>query len=804
MSPAETEYAEISGYGEAPADVGYGCEAPLSPAPQAAPPPRPKGALPSVHPTPPSPPTPAAPVIRDAAPPAPTAPAVHGAQPYTLTAQSDLLAPVPTFWLYGRGDLPSLAARTGFTYDRASSRYRAPTPYHARLLWCYADAAAHDALHALFPRFGRPDRPRHVPFVMAASDRIICLTSPDGSERPRAAGFVYNPRGRYWQTNDLRHVLPLIDIAEDDLKIRLDAVATLPFGMLTDVTIADLISLPPSSRPGGGKIGEEAEKGAPTLEFDSSRGLYTCSHPAAQGAGFHHSGHEFVSSDFIQAQQLRAFASEEAELRLQVDGMVRTVPSPNMPDPRPVPQSPTAPFPFGPDQLDGIRFMATRRGCIVADEMGIGKTAQAIGLINVECPRLALILAPANLLRNWMAECRSYLAHPNTAAIFGESKDRDDLPSDANVIIASYDMLPRLPILHTLAPVLLICDESQEIKSEETKAGKIIYGMIAPSSGKLVFMTGTPIWNRPQDLWAPLHAIAPEVFPHKKNFMRLYQVNDPENVTPEQQVRLDFMAHLLKSGLMIRRLKSAVLNLPPKVHHVIPVDLPPDVLASLREKSSRAEEIEQEAAGASGQEAFAKHRTLFSELNRLRREVGEAKLDFVLDFVVSFTRKNAGENPPRPPLVFGRHRPLLRRFAQALEKAGISTVILTGDATTKARQKRVDDFQAGLVDAGVGSYDAAGVGYTLIRSCDEFMFEVDYTPALMNQAIDRIHRRGQGRVCNIYWFVVDGTIEARIVNLFVAKDQLAKDALGDHLVGMFEPAELYRHPIFSAEEDIAA
>lgn len=724
--------------------------------------------------------------------------------PYTLTAEPSLIFPLPTFWLSGPGDLRSLALRSGFAFDAVSRRYRAPTPYHARLLWCYADVGANEALQRLFPRFGRPDRPRHVPFVMAASDRIICLTSPDGNERPKAAGFIYNSRGQYWQTNNLRHVLPLIDIAEDELQGRLDAVVGLPFDMLADVTIADLISLPPGQRSGGGRQ-EEADGGGPALEFDPVRGLYSCRHPAAQGAGFRDLGDGlYVSNDFGQAQQLRAFADDECELRLQVDAMVRLVPHPYAEDPRQVPQSPKAPFPFGPDQLEGIRFGATRRGCIIGDEMGVGKTAEAIGLINVEAPRLALIMVPANLLDNWLAECELWLAPPNKAAVFGRDKDRETLPVGVNVLIASYDLLPKLEVLHRLAPDLLICDEEQEIKSEETNAGRIIYRLIAPAAGKLVFMTGTPVWNRPQDLWAPLHAIAPEVFPIKKNFMRLYQVSDPENVPPEQSVRIDFLAHLLKSGLMIRRLKSEVLNLPDKVHHIIPVTLPPEVLASLRDKSRRAEEVEKEVSEATGKEAVVKQRTLFSELNRLRREVGEAKMPFVMDYVVEFMRQHANAPRPRPPLIFGRHRPLLRAMAEGLTKSGASPALLTGDATTRARQKRVNEFQAGKFDSAAASYDAAGVGYTLVRSCDEFMLEVDYTPSLMNQAIDRIHRRGQDRQCNIYWFVVDGTIESRIINLFVAKDQLAKDALGDHLVGMFAPTELYHHPVFGEDEAVAA
>ncbi|EEF24752.1 conserved hypothetical protein, partial [Ricinus communis] len=173
-------------------------------------------------------------------------------RPYHLSVETDLFGEVPRFWVSGTGDMRSLAAHTGLEYDPIRQQYRASTPYHARLIWCYADSSANHALQKLFPRFSMPSKPRHVPFVMATNDRIICLTSPDCNDRPRNAGFVYNKKGRFWETRDLRRVMPLIDIAEEDLQRRLQAVSSLPFDMLTDVTISDLVSIPPPEEGLGG------------------------------------------------------------------------------------------------------------------------------------------------------------------------------------------------------------------------------------------------------------------------------------------------------------------------------------------------------------------------------------------------------------------------------------------------------------------------------------------------------------------------------------------------------------------------
>lgn len=741
-------------------------------------------------------------------------PALSKPHPYTLSAVANAVHGHPaTFWLSGTGDMRALAGRTGLIYDHAAEGYRCPTPYHARLLWCYADSLADRELKRLFPRFSRPARPRYVPFMMATSDRVICLTSPESDDLPRNAGFVRNDTYALWQTNDLRRAVALQNIAEEDLQRRLQAISALPFDSLADISVSDLVRLPP---PPAGEAGDSSEAAndaddgsAPVLEFDPQTNLYSCRHPAAKGAGFRPRSGTHVSNDFEQAQQLRAYATDEAELRLQADAAIRCIPDPYAVDPRPIPESPAAPFPFGPDQIDGIRFATTRYGTLIADDMGTGKTAQALGVINVEAPRLVLVLAPAKLLRNWLAECGKWLAPPNTAAIFGTAPrrkkgmppDRSQLPAGANVLIVSYQMLPKLTVLHDMSFDILICDEAQEIKSELTKAGDKVYNHIAPRAGKLIWMTGTPVWNRPQDLWAPLHALAPDVFPHKDNFLRLYKVSDPEKITPAQRQRLDFLAHLLKSGLMIRRLKEDVLDLPPKEHEMIDVPLDPDVLQRIRERNARVEAAEREAAAATGKAANAKNRTLFSEVARLRMEAGEAKYDFVLKLVCDFLKAEhvpAGAMRSRPAVIFGRHRHLLRRMQADLIAAGYAVDLATGDVTAGSRQKRVDNFQDGKSDVIIGSLDGAGVGYTMIRACDFFVFELDFTPALMKQSIDRIHRRGQTRVCRIRWPIINGTIESRVARLFLAKDAVAQSALGDHLVGMFDPQFLLSHSVFTA------
>jgi hypothetical protein len=731
----------------------------------------------------------------------------------------------PQFHVAGQGDLGTLARQTGLLWDDGRRAYLCPTAYHARLLWCYADETADSALLTLFPKLSRPARPIHTPYLIAANDRLICLTSAQNRDRAQAQGFRYDERARYWWTQDLRRAIPLADIAEPPLQQRLLMASGLPLNALQSVTIADLIKVDmPAGDGAAGGQDEEAPPAdvEPVLDYDEERQTWVCNHPVAVASGFRQAHGGYVSTDFEHAARLRQFATLDAELRLQAEALIRFVPDPvdALACRAPVPVPSHAPGPLGPEQIGCVHFCQSRTGAIIADDMGIGKTAEAIGVINASAPRRALIIAPTSLLLNWLDECAMWLCSPHKAVIVTTSSPT--APPDANVVIVGYDALPKLVDVLSVEWDLLFADEGHRIKNEETRAGRLVYGRLRPLAARFYDLTGTPIWNRPQDLFAPLHAIAPAVFANKEQFRKLYGVTDAHNLTPRQRQRLDFLAHALKSGLMIRRLKSEVLDLLPKVHRMMDLSMvPPVVVQALRERDEEmrevllseiakqvggdaADEIRHAGKGNGGRPATAasllaaealkrKPRSLFAEIARLRMEVGQVKLPYVRDAVLA--RWHATGDPP---VIFGKHRELLRQFAQDLSDAGLRIELLTGQMSARKRQPAVKRFQAGDVDGVVAGFDAAAVGFTLTRSSWLTMFELDLNPPLMSQAIDRAHRRGQKRTVAVDWAAIDGTIDSHIAALYLAKDGIAREALGDHLVGMFRPADLLLHPVFTA------
>lgn len=569
--------------------------------------------------------------------------------PYTLTASDTPGSPIPQFWLMGPGDLKSLSDRLSYVEDPhagADRRWRAPTPYHARLLWAYADRNCADRLERLFPGYPAPKLPLDTPVIFAAADRLIGIAPPQFHRLFADAGFREDQKHRFWWTQNVRHALPLADIAEPELQRRLAAIEGLPFGNLSQVTLNDLLALPPPDEDGDASPEEaldntRTKKEKPKLTFDHETSQYVCdSEEHSRLAGFVVGlDGGWSTTDWERANTLRPYAVPDAEMRLQAEAMMRFVPDPYMPDARPIPTNPSAPFPLGPDQIEGVRFLTTRSRSILADDMGVGKTAEVFGAINRESLSRVLIVAPPRLLRNWMAEADKWLAPHLSIGIFGRSKKRDELPNK-EIILVSYKMLPKLTsVLETHWDAIYL-DEAQEIINGESRQGRPVHQVLIRKTDRLRVVTGTPIWNRPQDLWTLLHAIAPLVFPFKDPFMACYRVEDPQKISPELTSRLDFLAHLLKSGLMIRRLKEDVLkDLPPKHSRVFPVPLPPGEQKRIEELDRRVDDLKNEANDRDSNVSRKARRTLFSEMARLRRWVGDVKYDYVINDVLSFIEK---------------------------------------------------------------------------------------------------------------------------------------------------------------------
>jgi SWI/SNF-related matrix-associated actin-dependent regulator 1 of chromatin subfamily A len=446
-----------------------------------------------------------------------------------------------------------------------------------------------------------------------------------------------------------------------------------------------------------------------------------------------------------------------------------------------------------PFQRAGIAYALSRDTALIADEMGLGKTVQALGIVNAdESIRKALIVCPAYLKLNWAREARRWLARDMKVEI-ATSKG---FSSDADVVIVNYDVLGKLKErLHHRTWDLIAFDEAHYLKNPKaarTKAalgdGKKVWPLPAR---KRVFLTGTPILNRPIELWPLVQAanLGISWYEYATKFCAGKRTRWGWDVSGASN--LDQLQELLRSNFMVRRLKTDVLReLPAKRHQVIELEAQSreakaamkaerEAYAKVRGEVERLEKAAK-AAKASGDadaykaavKALARGRmAAFTEISKMRHEVALAKAPQVIEAAAEVIENGEAV------IVFSHHRDVAEAIAEGLKSKEIGTVAVHGGMSPEDRQAAADAFQAGKAKAFVGTIGAAGTGLTLTAASTVIFAELDWTPGAMAQAEDRAHRIGQENSVLVQHLVLEGSIDAEMAHRLVDKSDVIAASL---------------------------
>ena len=412
-----------------------------------------------------------------------------------------------------------------------------------------------------------------------------------------------------------------------------------------------------------------------------------------------------------------------------------------------------------PYQLTGIGFAAERDAALIADEMGLGKTIQAIGLLNTRLDlERVLVVCPAGLRINWRRELDAWLVNPLV-----------------EVQIVSWDGLHKLNSGY--AWDCIIADEAHYAKNREARRSRALMSL---RSRVRVALTGTPILNRPIELWAILHWLRPDLWPEKSfwPFVRRYCGAKLTWVPQRGSSRrrrawdtsgashLDELAGHLRH-LMIRRLKADVLlELPAKRRQIVELDTRMD--RELRDKMIAMEaRLDYEAQARGLEDAVS---VAWQDMAGLRHDMARAKLPAAVDFLAD-AATGSGKL-----VVMAHHRDVLESLQREL--GDFRPVLIYGGMTDRARQAAVDAFQQrGEVRVFLGQIQAAGVGITLTAASHVAFVELEWTPGLMSQAEDRCHRIGQHDAVLVQHLVLPGSLDARLAKTLVAKQRVIDKTL---------------------------
>ncbi|MCC5670666.1 DEAD/DEAH box helicase [Nostoc sp. CHAB 5784] len=433
-------------------------------------------------------------------------------------------------------------------------------------------------------------------------------------------------------------------------------------------------------------------------------------------------------------------------------------------------------------QMEGFCWLARLAhwgvGACLADQMGLGKTVQALAVIlrNAhEGP--TLIIAPTSVCMNWVSEAQKFAPTLNIIQFSGANRQKllsGLQPLD--MLVCSYGLLQQEEVAQMLSGVqwqTIVLDEAQAIKNMTTKRSQA--AMNLKSNFKLL-TTGTPIENHLGELWNLFRFINPGLLGSFESFNQRF-------ATPIEKYQDKLARNKLKKLIqpfLLRRTKNQVLEeLPSRTEILLHVELS-------REEKAFYEALRRQAISKlteTDAEAGKKHLQVLAEIMKLRRACCNPSLVMPDTELPSSKLQLFGEvlgellENRHKALVFSQFVDHLHIIRDYLEEQGINYQYLDGSTSVAERKKRVDAFQAGSGDVFLISLKAGGTGLNLTAA--DYVIHTDpwWNPAVEDQASDRAHRIGQQRPVTIYRLVAKDTIEEKIVQLHQHKRDLADSLL---------------------------
>ena len=439
------------------------------------------------------------------------------------------------------------------------------------------------------------------------------------------------------------------------------------------------------------------------------------------------------------------------------------------------------------------------RTFLLADEPGLGKTAQSVIAASVAHAYPMLAIVPNVVKINWAREVQRWTPQRRVTVIHGDGRDVDAF---ADVFVVNYTVLDRhLSWLSTLGFRSMVVDEAHFIKNLSSQRSQHVLALAdrirenTPGGNPLLMaLTGTPLINDVEDfhaIWRFLGWVKGD-----KPGPAIVRALEASGYTPADRGFYPAARQaVIDMGIVRRRKADVAKDLPDKRIADLPVELDDELGRSIRQ-----------AEHDLGQRLLAKYRKLLegrelvqddgepdrqlmrrvalAELESstsssgtenvftMVRKIGQAKAGLAADYTAQLAR-SVGK-----VVFFAKHIDVMDTAERMLAAAGLRTVSVRGDQTTTQRQLAIDAFQNDPeVSVAVCSLTAAGVGLNLHAASNVVLAELSWTAAEQGQAIDRVHRIGQDEPVTAWRILAAGTIDSRIAELIDEKQGLAARAL---------------------------